>query len=104
MRALGDMLQKAQKMKAAMDEARAKMKNQTVEAESGGGVVKVVASCDKQIVSITVDHARVAATGRSVEELITEAANAALKKAEAALKEELSKAMGAAGLSLPGLF
>lgn len=104
MRALGDMLQKAQKMKAGMDEARAKMKSQTVEAESAGGAVRVVASCDKQIVSITVNHERAAAAGRPVEELITEAANAALKKAEAALKEELAKAMGAAGLSLPGLF
>lgn len=104
MRALGDMLQKAQKMKTGMDEARAKMKNQTVEAESAGGAVRVVASCDKQIVSITVDHERAAATGRPVEELIAEAANAALKKAEAALKEELAKAMASAGLSLPGLF
>ncbi|MBI5637994.1 MAG: YbaB/EbfC family nucleoid-associated protein [Nitrospinae bacterium] len=104
MRMLGDMLQKAQKMKAGMDEARAKMKNQTVEAESANGAVRVVASCDKQIVSITVNQERAAASGRSVEELITEAANAALQKAEAALKEELSKAMGAAGLSLPGLF
>ncbi len=104
MRNLADMLLKAQKLKSGVDEARARVKNQTVDAEAAGGAVRVVASCDKQIVSITVDHARVAAIGRPVEELIAEASNAALKKAEAVLKAELSKAMDAAGLSLPGLF
>ncbi len=104
MRQLADMLLKAQKLKSGVDEARARVKVQTVEAEAAGGAVRVTVSCDKQIISINVDHARVAAAGRPVEELITEASNAALKKAEAVLKAELSKAMDAAGLSLPGLF
>ncbi len=104
MRRLAEMLQKAQKVKAGMEEARTRMKSRTVEAEAGGGAVRVVASCDKQIVSISIDNERVAAAGRKVEELVAEAANEALKKAEVILKEELNKAMGEAGLSLPGLF
>lgn len=97
-------MQKAQKVKANMDEMRGRLASRRIEATAGDGAVKVTVSGDKQIVSIEVDGGRAALAGRPLEALILEASNDALKKAEALLKEELNAALASAGLGLPGLF
>ena len=51
------MMKEAQKMAAEMQKAQAELAEVEVEGTAGGGAVKVVATGDLQIVSITIDPA-----------------------------------------------
>lgn len=63
-----------------------------VTASAGGGAVKVIANCARQIVSISIDKA-VLAEGdpELVEDMVMEAVNAALELAAKKEKEEAEK-------------
>ncbi len=105
-RMLAELFQKAQKLKSKMSETRQKLASRHVEAESANRAVRVVASCDKQIVSVDVRKEFLGETPDPaiLAELIMDTSNEALKKAEAVLKEELDSAMSQVGINLPGLF
>jgi len=55
MASIGKLMKQAAKMQRQMQEAQAQLAEQTVEASSGGGAVKVVASCDGSVKSIRID-------------------------------------------------
>jgi DNA-binding protein YbaB len=101
---LAELFQKAQKIKAGVSGARERLALRHVEATSANGAVRVVVSCDKQIVSIDVSPEFLAGSPAEVSGAVVQASNDALKKAEAVLKEEFNKTLGEAGLSFPGLF
>ena len=88
------MLQQAQEMMAAQQEAQAALKEQTVDASAGGGMVKVTISGDLQLQSLTIDPDAVDPEDvEMLQDLVLAAVNEALRQA-AALQE---KAMQAAG-------
>lgn len=103
---LANLLKNAEQIKSKVKAVRENLKNRTVEGEAGGGAVRVVASCDKQISSINLNPNAIAQPlqKEALESLIVEASNEALKKAEVIQKEEAKKAMDEFGLDLPGLF
>jgi len=102
-RLLGDLLRNAQNIKPKVQEKIDELSERRVEGVSGA--VRVVASCDKQIVSIEIDGAgeNPPADGK-IKEDIVKASNSALKKANIVLKEETNKLLGEIGLFFPGLF
>lgn len=103
-RALGRMMQKAQKMKSRIGELRDNLSAMHVEAESGA--VKVTASCNKQLVSIDIDYEALPSPPdmEEIKESFLAASNEALKKAEKKLKKEAKKALGELDMLLPGIF
>jgi hypothetical protein len=105
-RIIAELLQKAQKMQSNISETRQKLASRHVEAESENKAVKVVASCDKQIVSIEINTDILGENtgGVKLAKVIADTSNEALKKAEIVLKEELNSALAKAGINLPGLF
>ena len=103
MKNLGDMMKQAQRMKAEMDRIQAEVATRTVEGSAGGGMVTAVANGKGELLSVRIDPEAV--KGEDIEmlqDLVTAAANDALRKARELLAQEVSRLAG--GLNLPGLF
>lgn len=103
---MADMFGKIQEMQSKMQEAQEGLKDVIVEAEAGGGMVKVKANGNKQIVSIEMDQDVVDPEDKEMlEDLIVAGVNKALEKAEEASKEkmqEMYKGMMPGG-GIPGM-
>jgi hypothetical protein len=106
---LQKMMKEAQRMAADMQAAQAELAEAEVEGSAGGGAVKVVATGDQQIVSITIDDGVFdgAPDADDIEMLgdtVTAAVNDALEKARALQEQRLGPiAGGMGGLGLPGV-
>ncbi|HBQ60062.1 MAG TPA: hypothetical protein DD671_10690 [Balneolaceae bacterium] len=89
---MADMFGKIQEMQSKMQEAQEGLNDVIVEAEAGGGMVKVKANGNKQIVSIDMDEDVVdPADKEMLEDLIVAGVNKALEKAEEASKEKMQE-------------
>lgn len=89
---MADMFGKIQEMQSKMQEAQEGLNDVIVEAEAGGGMVKVKANGNKQIVSITMDNDVVdPADKEMLEDLIVAGVNKALEKADEASKEKMQE-------------
>ncbi len=89
---MADMFGKIQEMQSKMQEAQEGLKDVIVEAEAGGGMVKVKANGNKQIISIAMDDEVVdPADKEMLEDLIVAGVNKALEKAEIASKEKMQE-------------
>jgi nucleoid-associated protein EbfC len=100
---ISELFQQAQqlqeKLKTVQDEAASK----TVEAASGGGMVKVIADGSMRIRRITVEPALLAANDKSMlEDLIVVAVNDALARAQQLMTEAMGKLGPLGGLKIPG--
>jgi DNA-binding YbaB/EbfC family protein len=93
---LNKMLQQAQEMMAAQQQAQEALKDERVEASAGGGMVKVVASGDMRLQSIVIDPDAVDPEDvEMLQDLVTAAVNEALRQAE---ELQQSKLAGAGGM------
>ena len=103
------MMKEAQKMAAEMQKAQEALAEVEVEGTAGGGAVKVVATGDLQIVSITIDPDTFddrpdADDIEMLGDTVTAAVNSALEKAREAQAEAMGPlAGGLGGLGLPGM-
>lgn len=89
-------------MQQQMGQIQAALASRTVEATSGGGVVKIVACCDGTIHSVKLDPAAVNPSDTQLlEDMLLSATNKALADAKQISNAEMGKV--AAGFSLPGL-
>ena len=96
-----DMLAQASAMQEQMDQ---RMADIVVEAESGGGLVKVKMNGRKEVLRLTIQPTAMGAAAADLElleDLITAAFNAAGRKADQAMQSGVAGLMG--GLGLPGL-
>ena len=100
---MNKLMKQVQKMQKDMMKLQDELKERTVEATAGGGVVKVVASGKKQLVSIEIDPEVIDSDDvEMLQDLVLAAANEALQKAEDMVANEMGKLTG--GLNMPGLF
>ena len=103
------MMKQAQKMAADMQKAQEALAEVEVEGTAGGGAVKVVATGDQQIISVTISAESFEGEPDSDDlemlgDTVTAAVNDALDKAREAQAEALGPlAGGAGGLGLPGM-
>ena len=89
-------------MQQQMTQIQADLAARKVEATSGGGAVKVVATCDGSLHSIKIDpQALNPSDAQLVEDMILTAANQALSQAKQIQTDEMGKAT--AGFNIPGL-
>ncbi len=98
-----DLMRQAQKMQQQLKEAQEEIADTEVIATSGGGMIEVVMSCDKQLSSIKINPAAVDPEDvEMLEDMIVAGINEAMKMAE----EESERIMGPlAGLgNMGGLF
>src|SRR5512146_1308344 len=112
------LMRQARKLEKAMEDARASLDQLSVEAESGGGLVKVKMDGRCTLLKIEIDARALApfagtsgpdgAAGQvdasekaMLEDLVAAAVNAGADKARTAADEHLKKATG--GIRVPGL-
>jgi len=97
---IGKMMKKAQEMQENMKGLQQELAQIEVSGESGGGMVKVIMSGDRQVKSIVIEDELWQEKDKSlIEDLVAAAVNAASQIAEEKGKEEQQKLM--AGLPLP---
>lgn len=100
---VNSMLKQAQKMQEEMAKVQEELEEKTVEASAGGGVVKVVASGKKELVSIDISPEAVDPDDvETLQDLIMVAVNEAMKKADDLMAQGMGEITG--GLNIPGLF
>ena len=103
------MLKQVQKMQADMAKAQEELKNEVVEASSGGGMVTVKVSGDLEVREVRIDPEAVDPDDvELLQDLVLAAFNEALRSAQALQQRKLGAATGglgdlAGGLGLPGL-
>ena len=94
-----NMMKQAQQMQDRLQKQMAEMK---VEATAGGGMVTVVMSGSKQLLSLKIDPEAVSKDDvEMLQDLILAAVNDAQRKVDDALQQQMGGMMG--GLKIPGL-
>ena len=97
-----NLMKQAQQMQARLAKAQEELESETVEASSGGGAVKVVATGKQTIESITIDPAAVDPVDVEIlQDMVLAAINAALAKTQELVQERLGAITG--GFKLPGM-
>jgi DNA-binding YbaB/EbfC family protein len=100
---LGNILKQAQQMHAKISQLQEEMAGKSVEASSGGGMVKIVMNGRQEILSVTIDPEVVNRDETEMlQDLIAAAVNEAIRKSHEMMEEEMKKITG--GLSIPGLY
>ena len=100
---LSALMQQAQALQARMKEMQETASSKTVEAQSGGGMVRVVVDGTMRVRKIEIDAAIVAANDKSMlEDLILVAINDGMARAQKMLADEMGKLGPLGGLKLPG--
>jgi len=98
----GNLVRQAQQLQAKMLKVQEEMATRTAEASAGGGMVSAIANGKQELVSIKVEKEVVNPDDvEMLQDLIVAAVNAALKKAQEMVAEEMKKLTG--GISIPGL-
>jgi nucleoid-associated protein EbfC len=100
-------MKQVQRAQAEMARVAAELADETVDASAGGGMVKVIATGDLQVRSITIDPAAVDPEDvPMLEDMVTAAVNEALRAAQELANRRMSGVMGGMGLpgGMPGLF
>ena len=102
---LNKMMQQVQEMQAQMQQAQEELKNETVEATAGGGMVKVVATGGGEIKQITIDPKAIDPDDpEMLADMVVAAVNEALRSSQSLRDSKLGPARGGLhGLGLPGL-
>ena len=95
-------MKQAARMQHQIERVQTELAAKTVEATSGGGVVKVTAKCDGTLAAIKIDPAAVNPADASLlEDMILSAANNALAQAKEISNTEMGKVTQ--GFNLPGM-
>ena len=101
---IGDMMGKFQEMQSRLKEVRDGLDNVLVDAEAGGGMVRVTANANRKVLKIEVDPDIIDKDDPEIMvDLITAAVNKALDKAEVRGREELEGATKGMLPNIPGL-
>ena len=100
---LGNILKQAQQMHSKISQLQEEMAGKTVEATSGGGMVKVVMNGKQEVLSIRIDPEVVSPEDvEMLQDLMVAAVNEAIRNSQQMMAEEMKKITG--GLNIPGLF
>ena len=99
------MMEQVQQMQTQMQQAQEDLKNETVEATAGGGMVKVVATGAGEIKEIVIDPKAIDPDDpEMLADMVTAAVNEALRSSQSLMETKLGPALGGLqGLGLPGL-
>ena len=100
---MNNLMKQAQRMQRQMEESQKELETKEFTATVGGGVVQVTVNGKKEVVKVSLDKEAVDPDdSEMLEDLIMAATNEALRMAEEASQEAMSKMTG--GLGLPGGF
>ena len=93
------MMKQAEKMKVQMDKLQEEAGNKTLEITAGGGMVKVTAKCNGEILSINIEDEIISSGDKEMlQDLIQVAINEALAKGKEEVNSEMSRAATSLGI------
>ncbi|MBT6340910.1 MAG: YbaB/EbfC family nucleoid-associated protein [Desulfobacula sp.] len=102
MKNMNSMMKQAQNLQKKMMKTQAELAKKTVEASSGGGMVKVIANGGQKIESIVFEKEVIDPEDvEMLQDLVLAAVNDALNKSQEMVSAEMGKLTG--GLNIPGL-
>jgi len=97
-----NLMREAQKMQAKIARMQEELRKKTVEATSGGGMVRVICNGQQEVLSVVIDPELLEEKDvEMLQDLILVAVNEALNRSRELAQEELAKITG--GLNIPGL-
>ena len=100
---MNDLVPQAKIMKKKMDQVQENLKEMTVDASSGGGMVKVVVNGASELTSIEIDPSVINAEDpEMLQDLILTAVNEGVKMSKELAESEMSQVTG--GVNIPGMF
>ena len=98
---LNAMMKQVQQMQSEMMEAQEKLKDEVVDASSGGGMVKVKMSGDLRLLEIAIDPEAIDPEDADLlQDMVLAAVNEAIRSAQELAESRMGGAMG--GLGGPG--
>ena len=102
---MNKMMEQVQQMQAQMQQAQEDLKNETVQATAGGGMVTVTATGAGEIKEIVIDPKAIDPDDPEIlADMVTAAVNEALRSSQSLVESKLGPALGGMhGLGLPGL-
>ncbi|HPB15681.1 MAG TPA: YbaB/EbfC family nucleoid-associated protein [Smithellaceae bacterium] len=99
---IGNIMKQAKKMQEKMARLQQELETRTVEAQSGGGMVRVLVNGKFEIVSLTIEKDVVNPEDIDMlQDLIAAAVNEGIRKSQEMASQEMAKITG--GLAIPGL-
>jgi DNA-binding YbaB/EbfC family protein len=99
---LGNIMKQAKKMQEKMGQLQQELETKTVEAQAGGGMVRVVVNGKFEIVSLKIEKEVVNPEDiEMLQDLITAVVNEGIRKSQEMASSEMAKITG--GLNIPGL-
>ena len=102
---MSKLLKQAQEVQKNIENVQNELSDLIVEADSGGGMIKVKANGKQEILEIDIDQDAINEDKEMLEDLIISAVNKALSKAQEASQEKMNAAAGGmmSGLKIPGM-
>jgi len=99
---IGNIMKQAKKMQEKMARLQQELETRTVEAQSGGGMVRVLVNGKFEIVSLAIEKDVVNPEDIDMlQDLIAAAVNEGIRKSQEMASSEMAKITG--GLAIPGL-
>jgi len=99
---IGNIVKQAKKMQEKMGRLQQELETRTVEAQSGGGMVRVLVNGKFEIVSLKIEKDVVNPEDiEMLQDLIAAAVNEGIRKSQEMASQEMAKITG--GLAIPGL-
>ena len=98
----GSMMKQAQKMQTKMAEMQEQLKDETVDASAGGGVVRVVLTGDIRVKEVHIDPSVVDPEDvELLQDMVAAAVNEAIRAAQELSSTRMAEITG--GMNIPGL-
>ncbi len=102
MQNIGNIMKQAKKMQEKIGQMQQELETRTVEAQAGGGMVRVLVNGKFELVSLSIEKEVVNPEDVDMlQDLIAAAVNEGIRKAQEMASAEMAKITG--GLGIPGL-
>jgi DNA-binding YbaB/EbfC family protein len=100
----GNLMKQAQQMQKRMAQIQEELAQKTVEATSGGGMVRCVVNGKQEILALSIEREVVDPEDvEMLQDLVVAAVSEAIKKSQEMVAAEMGKVAGGLGLDIPGL-
>tara|TARA_Y100000748_G_C15485518_1_gene484564 strand:- start:1588 stop:1911 length:324 start_codon:yes stop_codon:yes gene_type:complete len=102
---MAKMLKQAQDMQKQMESVQAELSDVIVDAESGGGMVKIKINGHLELLELNIDQDVLKEDKEIIEDLIISAINKGISDVQSASKEKMNSVTGGmlSGLNIPGV-
>ncbi|MEN6469789.1 MAG: YbaB/EbfC family nucleoid-associated protein [Smithella sp.] len=99
---INNIMKQAKKMQEKIGKLQQELENKTIEAQAGGGMVRVIVNGKFEIVSLKIEKEVVNPEDiEMLQDLIVAAVNEGIRKSQEMASSEMSKITG--GLGIPGM-